>query len=73
MESKIENASHEVKAMQFHENPDNRRVQLLEVLVFLFLIVPSMVLSLFVIRLGGLGFVLTATSVILRDIWPWSA
>lgn len=44
------------------------REQLLEVLVFLFLIVPSMVLSFFVIRQGALGFVFTASSVILRDL-----
>jgi len=48
--------------------PVSQKEQLLEVAVFLFLIVPSMVLSLFVIRLGGLGFVFTATSVILRDL-----
>jgi membrane protease YdiL (CAAX protease family) len=54
--------------MQFHDELDNRKAQLLEVLVFLFLIVPSMVLSLFVIRLGGLGFVFTAISAILRDL-----
>jgi membrane protease YdiL (CAAX protease family) len=41
--------------------------QLLEVSVFLLLIVPSMVLSFFVIRLGSVGFVFTAVSVILRD------
>jgi uncharacterized protein len=39
-----------------------------EVLVFLFLIVPSMVLSFFIIRQGSLGFVFTAFSVILRDL-----
>ena len=59
--------------MQFQGNLDNIRLQLLEVLVFLFFIVPSMVLSLFSIRPGGLGFVLTATSVLLRDLSPWSA
>jgi membrane protease YdiL (CAAX protease family) len=54
--------------MQVNENPDSRKLQLLEVSVFLFLIVPSMVLSFFVIWQGGLGFVFTATSVILRDL-----
>lgn len=53
--------------MQINANPDSRKEQLLEVLVFLFLIVPSMVLSFFVIRQGSLGFDLTAFSVILRD------
>jgi membrane protease YdiL (CAAX protease family) len=42
--------------------------QLLEVAVFLLLIVPSLVLSFFVIRVGGVGFVFTAISVMLRDL-----
>jgi len=42
--------------------------QLIEVLVFLFLILPSMFLSLFVVRQGGVGFVFIAVSVILRDL-----
>lgn len=53
--------------MEIDTNPDSRKEQLLEVSVFLFLIVPSMVLSFFVIRQGSLGFVFTAISVILRD------
>ncbi len=58
------------KASPSGENhwPVNRKEQLLEVSVFLFLIVPSMVLSFFVFRQGGLGFVFTATSVMLRDL-----
>lgn len=44
------------------------REQLYEVSAFLFLIVPSMILSMFVVRQGGLSFVLTAVSVILRDM-----
>jgi len=44
------------------------REQFFEVLVFLFLVVPSMVLSFFVIRQGTLGFVFTASSVMLRDL-----
>ena len=53
-----------------HENlaTDSRKEQGLELAVFLFLIVPSMVLSFFVIRQGSLGFVFTASSVILRDL-----
>lgn len=39
-----------------------------EVAVFLFLVVPSMVLSLFAIRQGQVGFPLTATAVIFRDL-----
>ena len=44
-----------------------RRRELLEVLVFLLLIVPSMLLSFFVVRQGGLGFVITAWATIGRD------
>ena len=43
-------------------------LQAAEVAVFLLLIVPSMVLSLFVIRQGQLSFVLTATATIFRDL-----
>lgn len=39
-----------------------------EVTVFLLLIVPSLILSLFVVRQGHLSFVLTALSVIARDV-----
>jgi membrane protease YdiL (CAAX protease family) len=42
--------------------------QLAEVCVFLFLIVPSMVLSFFVTRQGGASFVFVAVSTILRDL-----
>lgn len=42
--------------------------QRIEVAVFLLLVVPSMVLSFFVVRQGGMSFVLTAYSVILRDV-----
>jgi uncharacterized protein len=46
----------------------SRKEQGLELVVFLFLIVPSMALSLFAIRQGQLNFVLTATATILRDL-----
>ncbi len=46
----------------------SRRQQLVEVSVFLFLIVPSLVLSLFVVNQSGLSFVLVAISTILRDL-----
>jgi membrane protease YdiL (CAAX protease family) len=42
--------------------------QLMEVLVFLFLIMPSMVLSFFVVRAGSLNFPFVAVSTILRDL-----
>ncbi len=45
-----------------------RRGQVLELLVFLLLVVPSMVLSLFVVGQGGVGFPLTATIVISHDL-----
>jgi membrane protease YdiL (CAAX protease family) len=47
--------------------PDQNE-QLIEVAVFLFLIVPSMVLSFFMIKQGNMSFMLTAVSVILRDL-----
>ncbi len=40
----------------------------MEVSVFLFLILPSMVLSFFVVRQGGLQFTLVAVSTIVRDL-----
>jgi hypothetical protein len=46
----------------------NRKTQLLEVAVFLFLVVPSLVLSLFVTPQGSAGFRLTAAMVIARDL-----
>jgi membrane protease YdiL (CAAX protease family) len=42
--------------------------QLVEVSVFLFLIVPSMVISFFVVKQGSLSFVLVAFSTIFRDL-----
>ncbi len=54
--------------MKIDGNPDSQKEQLLEVAVFLFLIVPSMVLAFFVIRQGSVGFTFTAVSVMLRDL-----
>jgi len=42
--------------------------QFLEISVFLFLIVPSMALSFFAIKQGGLSFSLSAVATILRDL-----
>lgn len=42
--------------------------RLIEVLVFLLLIFPSMFLSLFVVKQGSIGFAFIAVSVILRDL-----
>jgi membrane protease YdiL (CAAX protease family) len=52
------------------ESPEEagRRVQFIEVMVFLFLIVPSMVLSLFVVRQGALNFDFVAIATIVRDL-----
>ena len=47
---------------------DVRRERLLEVCVFLFLIVPSMILSFFITRQGMAGFVFVAVSAIFRDL-----
>jgi len=44
-----------------------RKADFFEVMVFLFLIVPSMVLSFFALKLGTASFDLIATSTILRD------
>ena len=51
-----------------HAGRFGRRAQLAELCVFLFLIVPTMVLSFFMAREGGLNFILTAISTILRDL-----
>ena len=48
--------------------PPGRRQQLVEVSVFLLLIVPSMLLSFFVVRQGGLRFTIVAVSTIVRDL-----
>ncbi len=46
----------------------SRNVQLAEVSVFLFLVVPSMILSFFAFKQGTLSFVLVAFATILRDL-----
>ena len=46
----------------------SRKVQIFEVSVFLFLIVPSMILSFFAVRPGSLSFMLVAGDTILRDL-----
>lgn len=46
----------------------SRVEQIREVLVFLFLIVPSMALSFFAVRQGSLTFPLTASATIVRDL-----
>ncbi len=45
-----------------------RREQIFEVLVFLFLIAPSMAFSFFAVKEGSIGFVVTAIATILRDL-----
>jgi hypothetical protein len=53
--------------MRFHKNPDNRMVQLLEVLVFVsHCLLHGSVLVLY--PEGGLGFAFMAPSVILRNL-----
>lgn len=46
----------------------DRREQLIEILVFLFLIVPSMILAYFSIQQRAIGFTLVALSTIARDL-----
>ncbi len=55
-------------ALGTRADTEPRRRELLEVLVLLFLIVPSMFLSFSVVRQGGLGFVVTAWATIGRDL-----
>jgi membrane protease YdiL (CAAX protease family) len=50
------------------ETEPELRARFLEVLVFLALIVPSMLLSFFAVRQGSLGFALTAFATIGRDL-----
>jgi membrane protease YdiL (CAAX protease family) len=45
-----------------------RKEKLLELFVFLLLILPSMMLSFFVVKQGTLGFTLTALATIFRDV-----
>lgn len=52
-----------------HDNSlPGRKEQVAEISVFLFLIVPSMILSFFLFKLGTLNFVLVAFATILRDL-----
>jgi uncharacterized protein len=83
-ENEAENADHDTSTSQqvgfmsadFHVAgfkwgngaPPSKKEQFLEVAVFLFLIVPSMVLSLFAVRQGSLNFLLVASATILRDL-----
>jgi membrane protease YdiL (CAAX protease family) len=59
-----------VTAAQNGERPPHsiRQERLFELLVFLFLIVPSMIFSFFLIPGGTVGFVTTATATMLRDL-----
>jgi membrane protease YdiL (CAAX protease family) len=60
--------SNGVRATRERGTPPGRQVQLIELAIFLFLIVPSMAFSFFVIKQGTLGFTLTAVATILRDL-----
>ena len=48
--------------------PPAKREQAVELLVFLFLVMPSMLLSLAVVRQGGVSFVIAALAAIFRDL-----
>jgi uncharacterized protein len=83
-ENEAENADHDTSMSQqvgfmstdFHAAgfkwrngaPPSKKEQFLEVAVFLFLVVPSMVLSLFAVKQGSLNFPLVASATILRDL-----
>ncbi len=54
--------------LDWEGNRPSRREQLIELAVFLFLIVPSLVLSFFVVNQGNVSFILVAISTILRDL-----
>ncbi len=56
------------EALRPEPRPNPRLEQTVEVAVFLFLIVPSLILSLFTVQFGNLGFVITAVSTIFRDL-----
>jgi hypothetical protein len=64
----ITGVSNSVGAKREQAKRPTRRIQLIEVSVFLFLIVPSMALSFLVVKQGNLSFVLTAVATILRDL-----
>jgi membrane protease YdiL (CAAX protease family) len=52
------------------ESPDHatRKIQFIEVLVFLFLIIPSLVMSFFVVQEGDVNFPFLAVATIVRDL-----
>ena len=56
------------KAHSTNSTQSSSTEQLVEVSIFLFLIVPSMVLSFFAVKQGTLSFVLVAFATILRDL-----
>lgn len=56
------------KASGKNDTSSHRKEQTIEVSVFLFLIVPSMIFSFFIVKQGGMSFVLIAFSTILRDL-----
>ena len=62
------NGETESRAPPALDNRRDRRVKSVEVVVFLFLIVPSLVLSLFVVREGNLDFSISALATIFRDL-----
>ncbi len=60
--------SQEIVPNEERRRQPGRSEQFWEVLVFLFLIVPSMLLSLFIVRRANSSFILLASSAILRDL-----
>jgi len=67
-ESAVANEAHSSAILADDARTRSRKGQALEVSAFLFLIVPSTIVSLFTVGQWNQGFVLTASSVILRDL-----
>jgi membrane protease YdiL (CAAX protease family) len=57
-----------METSSFETSVPKRKEQLFEVIVFLFLIVPSLVLSFFAVKQGSVSFTITAFATIFRDL-----
>jgi membrane protease YdiL (CAAX protease family) len=64
----VKDSANEAKSQRGYGPHSGRKAELFEILVFLFLIVPSMALSFFAVKKGVLSFTLTAWATILRDL-----
>jgi membrane protease YdiL (CAAX protease family) len=64
----VKGSVNEAKSQRGYGPHSGRKAELYEISVFLFLIVPSMVLSFFAVKKGVLSFTLMAWATILRDL-----